>query len=566
MEDYSQLPMFNLSNKSYSKPQLHQYRYVQYFEENGGSSRANLEGKRNGLRIHLLDKNALSFPSDSFLHVKFIVEDEPSGGAITQNIALTNNIMNIFKRARYSIDGKEVDDQRYPGAILQCKGLLEYSDDYEKGQGNMELWYPDRGSFDSEDLLYAVGASGTKYYLTSNGTNLLAINSTTGDNTVANDPLNFFIGLTPVKLKNVRTGAGTNPTLVGAGASSVINTGVNGGLVGFYSAVGGNKLINTHILLSNVFATTATAEGAILENTFDLDGLNIFQSSIVNTGHLVRKNLIADKKAVSVHIPLRQIFPFLRDNPIIMTGMDQVLEFDMNDMEKTFIAGLGVSSAIRPKIILTELSWYVPLIEPSDSLMKKYMSKVLGKDKTYQLTWGHEEYYMSNPYSTQQANWVIHRSDYRCNKLIVFFQLDSKVNSIYNNNMVFDNMNLSRLHARLNSNDRYPHLEYDVVYDIGTDQDYSRVYSDYLKSCDVVHSCDRKPALSYDEFRQTPLYVFDFTPQYPSAYDSNKQQSVVTVEWRLSSAPAENYRVHAILETERAIKLKTVNNEMRRLD
>ena len=84
-------------------------------------------------------------PSESFLLIE---------GQLTEDIAandpyvdvdvvsLTNNgMMYLFKRIRYDLAEKEVENVQHPGQATTMLGLLKYPDDFSKSVGLNQLWF-----------------------------------------------------------------------------------------------------------------------------------------------------------------------------------------------------------------------------------------------------------------------------------------------------------------------------------------------------------------------------------------------------------------------------------------
>ena len=86
-------------------------------------------------------------PSESFLLIEGrLTKDNASNDpyADADVITLTNNgIMYLFKRIRYDLTGKEVENVQHPGQATTMLGLLKYPDDFSKSVGLNQLWFKD---------------------------------------------------------------------------------------------------------------------------------------------------------------------------------------------------------------------------------------------------------------------------------------------------------------------------------------------------------------------------------------------------------------------------------------
>ena len=78
-----------------------------------------------------------------------------AGAAIYLNadlIILTNNaIMYLFTNIKYSLGGMEMESLDHPGFATTMLVLAQYSLDYAKGPGIMQLWQPDTATVAEEN-------------------------------------------------------------------------------------------------------------------------------------------------------------------------------------------------------------------------------------------------------------------------------------------------------------------------------------------------------------------------------------------------------------------------------
>ena len=84
-------------------------------------------------------------PSESFLLIEGeLTKDDDSRYADADVVSLTNNgMMYLFKRIRYDLAGKEVENVQHPGQATTMLGLLKYPDDFSKSVGLNQLWFKD---------------------------------------------------------------------------------------------------------------------------------------------------------------------------------------------------------------------------------------------------------------------------------------------------------------------------------------------------------------------------------------------------------------------------------------
>ena len=95
-------------------------------------------------------------PRNSFLHVRGrILKD--NGIRMDENdiATLTNNGFNLFQRAKYFVEDKEIEDIDNVGIATSVLNLVEFSDDYARSAAQNMWWYKDTADSTSlNQLLY----------------------------------------------------------------------------------------------------------------------------------------------------------------------------------------------------------------------------------------------------------------------------------------------------------------------------------------------------------------------------------------------------------------------------
>lgn len=607
--------MFDIFEQSETSRTLESYEYVEYLEEGGGASAGQLSGKTTDMRIRMTDRDLVTLPADSFVQAIYEVAQDDGSPAdqgtpfTTGKIAPVNGGWNLFRRAKYLLSNEVAEDIYRPGYVRQVKGLIEYSDDFERGQGQMELWIPDRynGVIDEETVGLSAYNATQGYVIPSsaisfsgNNPHVVSIVDEGGNVLANNDLIDFYFAgekLDVIVETHQLTEADPN-VIVRNYIKTQLLAVVPNGTLDFAEAVPRTASLrqfvyfqlhgsDVHIGKSTLpdaygyFEVNATpvitfingegvaGVGAIVTN---IDKMGIYQ----NTGFEKRRaKLASDKRvlsttdnSISLFMPLRRLFPLLKQNPIIMRGIEQELCFDLNDFKSVLYRDANVDGNADGRIILRRLSWWVPVLRPTLQI-KNEINKMLNSGEKRVLKWDATNHYYSEPRNSQESSWLIKTSEHRPVRCYVFFQQSSKFANQTENNMIFDNYDVNRIFLRINSDRQFPNKEYRVNYEVGKNQDYARVYSAYLSACMAVHSDDCKPAISYDEFRDLyPLYYFDLSHQDESVWDSTTQAHI-TVEYSLNSTPSQqglgDYRIHAVLDTEREITLQGINGRFTRV-
>jgi len=95
-------------------------------------------------------------PRNSFLHVRGrILKDDGNAMGANDNATLTNNGFNLFQRAKYFVEDKEIEDIENVGIATSVLNLVEFSDDYARSAAQNMWWYKDTADSTSYSrLLY----------------------------------------------------------------------------------------------------------------------------------------------------------------------------------------------------------------------------------------------------------------------------------------------------------------------------------------------------------------------------------------------------------------------------
>ncbi len=79
-------------------------------------------------------------PHNSFLHVKGrILKSDGSNITDTDLVTITNNGFNLFDRAKYFVEDKEIEDMENVGLATSVMNLVEFSDDFARSVANNVL-------------------------------------------------------------------------------------------------------------------------------------------------------------------------------------------------------------------------------------------------------------------------------------------------------------------------------------------------------------------------------------------------------------------------------------------
>ncbi|MEE9573721.1 MAG: hypothetical protein V3W20_11780 [Candidatus Neomarinimicrobiota bacterium] len=569
------------------------YEYIEYLEEAGGSTRGQFNASGQALRMRMTDRDSISFPADSFLQVRYTVEQNAAtqtGTALPVfggSIAPVNNGWNLFRAARYLLNQEIISDIREPGFVKQVKGLVEYSDDYSRGQGKVEFWDLDKGNglieptsqeilglntnrldtgvvspiFDSmagtagppHRMSFASGIVGSIYHLYYKGERLTARNIATfvSGALVLTQTAD---GLVPtINTVAVATTEGFQLLYRGEALTNMVGT---AGFTGVFSA-----------LLDTTIVTDFTDGDNTVITSVNVNDLNQYEQNVGFNRRRERlyadQNITSTDNAVSLFIPLRTLFGILRDNPIPMRGLDQELQLDRNVFSNMLFRDTGIVGNLDAKIIFHHLSWWVPIIQPTLAFRNK-MDERLASGVPIDMIWDESNHYVRDASENVNPTIDILTTSFKPQRCYVFLQLTSRNLDQTQNNMIFDALDLQRIYVRVNSDRQYPRREYTASFTPGENQDYSRVYSAFLTACNMVHSSVCKPSVSYEEFRNLyQLFFFDMTFREEGIWTNTSVAHInITLTLGTALTPGAGYRVHMVIDTERKISLKGVDKRM----
>lgn len=131
-----------------------------------------IDSKISTFTFEMNDLDAYVMPSKSYVFVKAIVTQGDGTTAFGSEIAIQNGAP-LWSRGEYLVNGKQielVDNLHYAHLV---KNLLQYSDDYKRGGGTDQGWYPDTGAGGTGVTPYSTVSNLTALTLTDGTPNTL---------------------------------------------------------------------------------------------------------------------------------------------------------------------------------------------------------------------------------------------------------------------------------------------------------------------------------------------------------------------------------------------------------
>jgi len=130
---------YNILDNQYSLAEsTESYEYVPLFDKNS------IDYDSKEFEFEYSGTESYIHPHNSYIYVKLqVLNSDKSNLAQTDDVTLQNNGYNIFSRARYYIEGKEIEDVDYVGINTLINNLIDFSEDFSKSSATNMLWYKD---------------------------------------------------------------------------------------------------------------------------------------------------------------------------------------------------------------------------------------------------------------------------------------------------------------------------------------------------------------------------------------------------------------------------------------
>jgi hypothetical protein len=263
-----------------------------------------------------------------------------------------------------------------------------------------------------------------------------------------------------------------------------------------------------------------TVDGTDIEYVI-ANGANLFADGIetVNTGHRKRQLLLNTSRILSVHVPLKSVFGFLRSFQDVTKGIKLGLRLTRNDNQKLLLGSAGT-------VVINKIIWWVPQVRPNPSVIPKLEAK-LSSQELHTVPFLDTQIYRGNLMLQQASDQIfqIRTKRKRPVKVYVVFQTQARLEGDHTTvKRVFDHINITKLRVVLNATTQYPEKEYVTLFGgapppppANIQDDYARVYSEYLRCALRDHDIEQGTIVTFDNFKTLfPVFCFDLSekPEY----------------------------------------------------
>ena len=254
-----------------------------------------------------------------------------------------------------------------------------------------------------------------------------------------------------------------------------------------------------------------------------------------------------EKGTFFVRIRLSDIFGFA-DQEKITYGLGYSLTLKRNNNNDPIIRDNGVDAA---KIVIKDISWYIPHYTPSMENQQLVMDQILDKDPT-------ELYYIERVVFRKDVNtnnnWTFQlgsSGESTPSFIIVAFQARNKIDSQTHDNAIFDRLPVSNAVCKIGS-EKYPDDGIECDYDRDKyDQAYSEIENFYLLKSETNLL---NPFIDLHKFRTNyNFYVFDLSKQ-----KDNIASQPIRLEFKFSAAiNVADYIAYALVLTPKLISISS---------
>lgn len=571
------------------------YEYTEYQEDNGGTSQSALNIPNYRITVPASDDMVLM--ADSFLQVRGNIRTRTSDVNYTAGkIALVNCGWNLFDEAKYKINSRIIETVDHPGEVRNVKGLIEYSEDYVLGQGQAELFIPDNedGGISSNITLFNItqnyeilrddfrftAANPHLFNIVDNNVQHPGLTIADDDTlemryngksiTVIRETLVLAEGapntITKVVKPELLKAVGTTP------AQIRVTNSVVGDVIRFYVEDQEIFLLGSNLQNGGV-VTNATPEIVFNDGTTTASAVYArHNNKLSNEGYEQRriKSVIDEgfntSQSFELYMPIRRVFKFMQEHPIMLKGASHIVEFKRNNFESMLFseAVANLVPAQEPAVRLNYMSLWVPKIKLSLQYESLYLDSI--GDQSVRFEWDTYEWERSDIFTSGSGSHDVATVSGIPKRMYIVFQKSSRFDDHTQNNMVYDNMDLQEVYVKLNSQ-RFPEYEYEINYGL-TGQEgekiYMRSYNAYLNACQVTHSDSCKPFVSYTSFKRLyPIYCFDLRSKDLSVF-KNGSNIQIKVFWRLRNY-TEPYRITTIYEENVETEIKFLSGNVSKL-
>lgn len=474
---------------------------------------------QNQISIRVDDRDSFLLFAEANLHLDVTVKCTSNSGKLTEadGVCLANPWL-LFESINLRVNDANVQNTvSNPGILHHMVHLPKYSRDHAQSIGDSRMFYPlkkkdNRGAI--TQLLQAAGSKTVANYpnVISNGTYWFPMSKTARYQ---------YQGL-------VTAHTGTDFTLA------------------YVPSQVGDFVFRENPDYDEAYATACRR---LLDNR-----------TVVTPAILGGADTVYGDAVFSVDLPIREIFPLLRD-AYCRVNRGQSLELQLTphtNMAKAFYCENNASTndtalVTGLSIVINRASIWCPKLKPSLESNSQYMAQVASAEKLREQYERHEILSLTNqdPNDTTAKRLILANKDRRVVRMLVGLQYDKQGSSLTRNPVQFENMNLEHIYVLVNG-EMYPAKRFELGTVAGGKQGVPRMlrelYNGFGKSGEDY---DTGSCVDYEGFVMgcQAIYMFDLTQMDQSPF-RNGTASACELYYKLHQAVPEAYTVHIVTDTQ----------------
>ena len=285
-----------------------------------------------------------------------------------------------------------------------------------------------------------------------------------------------------------------------------------------------------------------------------------------NVGFVIRRDYVIKdsnpKGSFSFKIPLKHIFGFCEDYDKVVYGFKHNLTLTRNNDNDTIFRyggdAHGAGAVDAGKIVLSKISWFMPHVTPTDS-NKMELYKIIERKEKLPVGYRMIQCDTASIPQTLSFSWrlSVKSSPEVPRFIIVGFQRE-KTNDQTKNISTFNNVNVSNIHAMLNSI-KYPTADYNISF---LAQKFSRVYGDAAEFRSKFYNMDElisSPNINPVDFKSLyPLFLFDVSKKSEKLKYSTTD---IQIKMHFSANVPADTHAYAVIISDRLINFQSDGNK-----
>lgn len=273
-----------------------------------------------------------------------------------------------------------------------------------------------------------------------------------------------------------------------------------------------------------------------------------------NKGYLERWELTKDGKIITRFIPLTRIFRFARDCDKVLNGKIRI-ELRKNRVKNILHAKKDGNYEYE----ISDISLWLPIVKPTISTELSLTEKIANESSII-YGWNAINCYRSNVWTSNSGCYNVVNNLHKISMIYVVFMDAKREDNFTETMMVFDNMNLERIHVKING-EQIPKYEYESNFS-PENLDYQRLYSAFL-SCNYTQDLDEGTMVNYKNFGTLyPIICFDVTKANDEEIYNKLKTADVSIHWALRNYDNTRYRIFVVVESQRIAKVNVQDDKI----